>query len=350
MQEVSTGFLEYPAYPSLGDGASNTLFSSPKSWRTASLEDPPNPYFEPETSLEVSFEGARSLYHAQPPADTQQPLTTTTYHCDHQGESLQTETPSIDVPPPVDFISWACKQDQLEASPKQLSIWSHILRVPETTVEKWYHQYKIYDPLVEHGRSQTPHLGSTSFLPPRAHRIKCLNGLKQRGRYIDSVGAAARGPYSCTSGCGENWARKADWRRHEDNNYPLEEWTCTICYQRFTRQDKLKSHMGAIHKKNLCPSRFNFRSLPDNYNRQCQYCKARFLKSADFYRHTVERIEHATNSCTSIVQVQDSTPTSNVFERDWPPELEHVGHHDSNGMTTSNEGSLDFQWHYDTSK
>lgn len=296
-----------------------------------------------------SIEDARTEYYAQRPAQTYQSCLMPVYH-GHPNEPIQMEVPVTEAPPPANFISWAQSQGRLEGSPGEISNCRQYHKVPGATDEEWYQQYRAEEPPVEHGQHPKTHpaLGSSE---PVTHRIKCLENQTQRGRYINSSDAAARGPYTCTSGCGINFARKADWRRHEDNNFPLEEWTCTICSQRITRRDKMKSHLKIVHKKHeFTVSDVSFRALPDVYNRRCRHCGSTFPKLAEFYNHAVVHfVEGKMNSSSPARdEVEDTVVSEDEIETGLVPRGEHVGHN-GNAWVSFEKPPVVFRWLQDGS-
>lgn len=57
--------------------------------------------------------------------------------------------------------------------------------------------------------------------------------------------------YSCTRKCGSTFAKKGDWTRHEQINYPQHSWFCPLsCLSIFGRKDKLRNHIRDVHKMN----------------------------------------------------------------------------------------------------
>ncbi len=370
-QGGSIGLSASSAYPVPHITANDILSPNLPSCSMASEEDP---RFELDTTTGVSYEAPWSDYRAQVPAHTKQPFPMSAYRYDNHNESVQLEKPCDDSPPPAEFISWAHEQDRLETSPSHISIWSRCLRVSPTTVEKWYQQYKTEEPPIGNDGGQMTHLGPRSSAEAGIHRPKCLENLKAKGRYINSPNAAARGPYACTSGCGVNYSRKNDWRRHEDNNFPLDEWSCTMCLQEFSRSDKVVSHLEKVHdflskewtctvcysnfnrpnklalhmmtahkKKDFTASGFSFKSLADNYNRQCHHCSAKFPTLKEFYNHALGHIEGRTTCPAPTVEAQNPIATGIEPEADLVQVPEPLNHHRSDGMTFE-DSSLEVGW------
>ena len=54
-------------------------------------------------------------------------------------------------------------------------------------------------------------------------------------------------PYCCTHGCSKTFARKGDWKRHEEINIPQILWQCKICPAKLWRKDKFRDHMKEKH-------------------------------------------------------------------------------------------------------
>lgn len=322
----------------------------------------------------AGFESPSAEYHAQPPAQVGEPFPISAYHLDHQNQCLQLENTWNNALPPAEFISWAREQIHLDESPGQISIWCHLHKIPQTTVEKWYQHYKMLGPVIENDVRQITWPGPESSVGTSMHRVKCLESQTPRGRYNNSADSSARGRYICTSGCGVNFKRKSDWRRHEDNNFPVEEWTCTICYQvftqayevarhkktahktplgeltcaicsqTFTRLKKLASHMSALHKRDqVIVSGVSYRSLPDNYHRRCHPCGLRFPRIGEFYTHALEHMGGRLGSNVPTHPIQGSTAVGHELGTNVVPELQQANYHGSDDINLGNPG-LDVEW------
>jgi hypothetical protein len=240
--------------------------------------------------------------------------------------------------PPATFMAWANSKCDLAASPNQISIWAHCNGVPDETVEQWYGQYKQYQRTI--GDMEHPHLSeSSSNHPlPRPQLVKCLRNQKSRRRYLASANAAARGPYICTSGCGTNFKRKADWRRHEDTNFPIEKWACPLtgCVQEFPRRHRLKAHVQKVHAvQEFTVSEINRISVPDNYHRQCCECGYTFPEVQQFYDHAVRHFNIPGGTDASLALDQESLISEDEQQDD---ELT------DNDVTTNDGFTLDTEW------
>ncbi|KAI9778463.1 MAG: hypothetical protein M1839_008109 [Geoglossum umbratile] len=67
------------------------------------------------------------------------------------------------------------------------------------------------------------------------------------------------GPFRCTW-CPISFAKKGDWKRHEECRYPQGGWACPICYSKdrtvriMRTRDKLSQHVRLVHKDSQMPS------------------------------------------------------------------------------------------------
>ena len=91
-------------------------------------------------------------------------------------------------------------------------------------------------------------------------------------------------PYQCTVRCGKNFDKRADWKRHEEINYPQEGWVCQemscdnksmcdpgkISY----RKDKFTQHFANTHPEVNCASYYdnNHFVVTSRFARRCGFC------------------------------------------------------------------------------
>ena len=107
--------------------------------------------------------------------------------------------------------------------------------------------------------------------PPR-YRPKCRRS-RRRFRYVAETQDETR-IFECTHRCGQSFAKKGLWTRHERSN--VEEWKCHRCDFVSSRKDKLRSHLTKAHP--LCGSvrRSHCRQLLQPSARRCGFCLEQF--------------------------------------------------------------------------
>jgi serine/threonine protein kinase len=91
-------------------------------------------------------------------------------------------------------------------------------------------------------------------------------------------------PYQCTLGCGKNFDKRADWKKHEEINHPQEGWLClqTSCNDKSMshpgkisyRKDKFKQHYTNTHRGISCESHYDGSHflVASRFPRRCGFC------------------------------------------------------------------------------
>jgi ankyrin repeat protein len=122
--------------------------------------------------------------------------------------------------------------------------------------------------------------------PPR-HRPKCRKS-RRRFRYVAETQDKTR-IFECTHRCGQSFAKKGQWTRHERSN--VEEWKCHRCDFVSSRKDKLRSHLTEAHP--LCGGvrKSHCRQLLQPSARRCGFCLEQFEDWSAWLNHISAHFE-----------------------------------------------------------
>src|SRR5271170_4932623 len=107
--------------------------------------------------------------------------------------------------------------------------------------------------------------------PPR-YRPKCRRS-RRRFRYVAETQDETR-IFECTHRCGQSFAKKGQWTRHERSN--IEEWKCHRCDFVSSRKDKLRSHLTEAHSLRGGARKSHCRQLLQPSARRCGFCLEQF--------------------------------------------------------------------------
>jgi ankyrin repeat protein len=122
--------------------------------------------------------------------------------------------------------------------------------------------------------------------PPR-YRPKCRRS-RRRFRYVAETQDERR-IFECTHQCGQSFARKGQWTRHERSN--VEEWKCDRCDFVSARKDKLRSHLTEVHSLRGGPRKSHCRQLLQPSARRCGFCLDRFENWSAWLNHISAHFE-----------------------------------------------------------
>jgi hypothetical protein len=122
--------------------------------------------------------------------------------------------------------------------------------------------------------------------PPR-YRPKCRRS-RRRFRYVAETQDETR-IFECTHRCGQSFARKGQWTRHERSN--VEEWKCHRCDFVSARKDKLRSHLTEVHSLRGGPRKSHCRQLLQPSARSCGFCLDRFENWSAWLNHISAHFE-----------------------------------------------------------
>jgi hypothetical protein len=122
--------------------------------------------------------------------------------------------------------------------------------------------------------------------PPR-YRPKCRRS-RRRFRYVAETQDETR-IFECTHRCGQSFARKGQWTRHERSN--VEGWRCDRCDFVSARKDKLRSHLMEAHSLRGGPRKSHCRQLLQPSARRCGFCQDRFENWSAWLNHISAHFE-----------------------------------------------------------
>ena len=161
-------------------------------------------------------------------------------------------------------------------------------------------------------------------------------------------------PYQCTLGCGKNFDKRADWKKHEEINHPQEGWLClqTSCNDKSMshpgkisyRKDKFKQHYTNAHRGINCETHCDGSHflVSSRFPRRCGFCIThRFSNWEDRITHVGDHFFNDRYDMTRWRVIADDEETN----KDDPSNEGDDGGFDE-GQNNQNDGSdRDFDWH-----
>ncbi|KAF1816132.1 hypothetical protein P152DRAFT_111513 [Eremomyces bilateralis CBS 781.70] len=168
-------------------------------------------------------------------------------------------------------------------------------------IKEWFGLNSISPPSYDSGYQSSSNTSSDEASPsvstsPPVNKAKCLPSrccLPSSDR-----SSLRRDPgkiYQCTRKCGKRYGRKSEWKRHEEDAYPLKQWQCALCIahgrsMRLTsRRDKYMQHFRNMHP-GIDPRQYEDQSIvtmDDIFPTWCGFC----LSNAA-YTSREERLDH----------------------------------------------------------
>jgi serine/threonine protein kinase len=158
-------------------------------------------------------------------------------------------------------------------------------------------------------------------------------------------------PYQCTLGCGKNFDKRADWRKHEEINYPQEAWICqeSTCEGKSLsdpgkisyRKDKFKQHYSNTHRGINCESRFGGSHVlvASKFPAKCGFCTAhKFINWQDRITHIGDHFLNDGYDMTQWRAVTDDEEDNSSADEDDED-------FDDEQNNSNNDSGNDFDWH-----
>ena len=158
-------------------------------------------------------------------------------------------------------------------------------------------------------------------------------------------------PYQCTLGCGKNFDKRADWRKHEEINYPQEAWICqeTSCCDKSMsdpgkisyRKDKFKQHYSNAHRGVDLESHYDSSHLlvASTFPRKCGFCTThQFVNWQDRITHIGDHFFNDGYDMTRWRLISDKKEHDGDNDDD-------DEEFDDNQNNQNNDSGNDFDWH-----
>ena len=161
---------------------------------------------------------------------------------------------------------------------------------------------------------------------------------KQKCKRTNVPGHLERDPYKpfqCTQKCGQNFARKGDWERHEAIQFPQHGWVCMIGEVHY-----LEDNRFCAYCEQRDPTRDHVREKHRKYLRYCQggekpFCERVFFRREHFNQHFSQ--VHPTLNPEDYASKFNFEVASSAFPRccgfcdyrfpDWKHRTNHIARH-----------------------
>lgn len=128
-------------------------------------------------------------------------------------------------------------------------------------------------------------------------------GKKQRCTPTEDRDLLARDPnkiYQCTRGCGKRYGRKCDWKRKEEESYPLKSFVCSLCTSQGVENVRpcFRKYHFVQHFRNIHPGvnsdeyeQASVVCAETEFPRNCGFCKHKFESRQDRIDHIAEHFK-----------------------------------------------------------
>jgi hypothetical protein len=202
-------------------------------------------------------------------------------------DEMQVTIPNPDRGVHMWLDTWVARNPYRLPEKVELESLKTLSALSESEIMAWLSQHVSTQPnpkpeLIDSGREETPR----QTCAPR-YRPKCRRS-QRRFRHIAEAQYETR-IYECTHRCGQPFAKKGQWTRHE--RYNLEEWRCHLCKFVSARRDKLVKHLREGHSLAGSTKKSHCRQLLQPSARLCGFCLKKFDNWTAWLNHVGAHFE-----------------------------------------------------------